>query len=245
MKTLHPEQGEDLFHLGWRGDAYYKRVGDGPLAGYAATYDLEKKKHWVGDVYFNFARLERHTPVLRWAACGITAKAEARGIDLSRFHFCGAPEGGKGLANQLASLHDGQWFFPEKIVTAEATAEGRAQSDMGWGRHEPDPDFPVAVVEDTSNNMSTPDKLEAILGDRLQVMLCVLNRSFGDKAVEESYTLKSGRTIPVIALVRKPIPQFKQDDPEVAELVKAGNVEWEMKKNWKRVVPYLATFVAP
>lgn len=250
-KVIIPKQGEDPLKVLWRCDGYYRRVDGGPVVGYAGTYDPGDggpELQFVGDHYCNFAMLEEHAPALWWVARQIADRARTRIDDLENVVFCGAPEGGKGLANQIASVLDGRWIFPEKTAVAEGTASGRAKSAFGWARHRPKPGDRVVLVEDVSNNMSTPDKLAPLVidaGAEVVGMVTFLNRSFGDKAVEDTYRLKIGQEIPVVALVRKAMPQYRQNDPHVATEITKGNVEWKVKDNWKRVLPYIQEFVAP
>lgn len=248
--VITPEKGEKPLHLLWRCGGYYRRVSGGPVVGYAGTYDPGdgRELQFVGDHYCNFAMLEEHAPALGWVASSLFDAASRRIPDLQHVVFCGAPEGGKGLANQLATVARGRWIFPEKIQTSAATESGRAKTALGWGRHKPKPGDRVVLVEDVSNNMSTPDKLAPLVieaGAEVVGMVTFLNRSSGEKAIEETYRLKSGQEIPVVALVRKPMPQYRQDDSHVAADIASGNVSWKVKDEWDRVVPFIGEFVAP
>lgn len=51
----------------------------------------------------------------------------------------------------------------------------------------------------------------------------------------------SYKSLPVIASIREPYPEYDQDDPAVAADIAAGNIELEVKKNWAR----LRAFIQP
>ncbi len=98
----------------------------------------------------------------------------------------------------------------------------------------------LLVLEDVINNLQNTDKtLEQIAKTGAKVVLlgAALNRSpFADK----SYTPKGGpyegQEIPIVAAIREPYPEYRQDDPKVAADIAAGNIEWEVKKNWARLM---------
>ena len=69
-------------------------------------------------------------------------------------------------------------------------------------------------------------------------ILCFLNRSLD---VDDTYSFgvefkANPLEIPVVSLVRKPIHEWRQDDPAVAEDVAAGNVVWKPKDDWDRLM---------
>ncbi|MFH0830801.1 MAG: hypothetical protein V1895_01955 [Parcubacteria group bacterium] len=87
-------------------------------------------------------------------------------------------------------------------------------------------------MEDVCNNFSTTtDAVQLIekAGGRLVAVMCLLNRS------REEYFGYRTRDIPVLALEHKPMPQYRQDDPAVAEDIAAGNVVWKPKEEWQRL----------
>lgn len=253
METIKPiEPGsfgreEDPLKLLARCGGYYECPKDpdgkrlGPLVGYAGKYidSGGKEKQYVGDVYANFAKAERHAPVLRWVAEEIDAvfwRADVSRRPLrSTTGFCGAPEGGKALAVALANRYHKQYIFPEKKVTFVSTKDGREVSELVFDRHEPDQGDAWWIVEDVCNNFSTTAKLIALIeqyGAKVAGILCFLNRSL---EVDTEYRPREGLVLPVIAVVRKPIPQYRQDDPEVATDIAAGNVVWKPKNEWHKI----------
>lgn len=211
----------------------------GPLVGYAGKDPAGRQ--YVGDVYVNFARAERRPALLQVFARRLVALARARGLDLAgAAGFIGAPEGGKAFAYQLALETGRGYIYPEKKVTAAASATGRESSDMVFSRHEPEAGELWFIVEDVCNNFSTTAKLVAEIegyGARVAGILCFLNRS---ETVGDSYAPHPGLALPVVALVRKPFGQYAQDDPAVADAVAALDVVWSPKKEWPRLAAAMA-----
>ena len=215
-------------------DAGGRRLG--PLVGYAGR-DPEGRPY-VGEVYVNFARAERHPALLRSFSQGLLAGLRDRdgGAALAGASgFCGAPEGGKAFAYQLALDAGLDYIYPEKAVTAPATPDGRETSDLVFVRHEPEPGQSWFIVEDVCNNFSTTAKLVALVegfGATVAGIVCFLNRS---ASVEATYEPRPGLVLPVVAVVRKSFGQFRQDDPFVAEDVAARNVVCSPKRDWPRL----------
>lgn len=223
-------------------DANGKRLG--PLAGYAGKYDdgSGNKKQFVGDVYANFAKAERHAPVLQHFAEDLECRDELFVSDFTG--FIGAPEGGKALAVTLALLTRSQYIFPEKKVVKAATETSREESVMVFDRHEPAGGTTWWLVEDVVNNVSTPRELAELMkkyGARFAGILCFLNRS----AYDEVYTLPDGQELPIISVVRKEIAQYRQDDPAVADDIANNNVVWKPKNDWHRFEEAMTTYTTP
>ncbi len=218
-------------------DASDRRVG--PLVGYAGKDAAGRQ--YVGDVYVNFARAERRPALLQVFARRLLDLAQARGVDVgAAAGFIGAPEGGKAFAYQLALEAGLGYIYPEKKVTAAASATARESSEMVFARHEPERGERWFIVEDVCNNFSTTAKLVAEIegyGATVAGILCFLNRS---ETVGDSYEPRPGRGLPVVALVRKPFGQFAQDDAAVAGDVAASNVVWSPKKDWPRLAAAMA-----
>jgi orotate phosphoribosyltransferase len=231
MKRIDPQQGEDPLAILKRCDGYYDRPPGGPLVGYAGRDD--QGRQYVGMVYANFAKSERHGDVLNHIANTMIESFPS--IEPVGAGFCGAPEGGKALAVALATRLGKDYIFPEKQVTALKTETSREKSILVWGRHEPEPGEEWWIVEDVCNNFSTTIELIKLIesrGARVVGVLCFLNRSL---TVDKEYSPEPGRVIPIKALVRKPIAEYKQDDPEVADDIKKGNVVLKPKNEWGRL----------
>lgn len=204
----------------------------GPLVGYAGRD--EEGRQFVGDAYLNFAAAERHGVVLRSLAEQLQARLEEAGIERID-GFCGAPEGGKALAAVLAVLAERGYIFPEKKVTATATAGSRERSELSFSRHEPGRGEHWVLVEDVCNNFSTTAALVELVerhGAQVAGIACVFNRStlFGDRFAHGSG--ERALSLPIVSLVRRELPQYRQDDADVAADVLNGNVVWKPKHEW-------------
>lgn len=243
MKTIYPKTSiEPLELLGMCGGYYEcptsshgKRFG--PLVGYAGKYNGSNQ--WVGEVYVNFAKAERHAPVLSSIADrilhGDQVLRQAGTMNYST-GFCGAPEGGKGLALTLAAQTGKQYIFPEKKILTARTKTSRETSELRFDRHEPEPGESWWIVDDVCNNFSTATTMIDLIkmqGASVSGIICFLNRSIHTEDLYLGY--------PVISLVRKPIMEYKQDDLFVADDVRNGNVVWNPKIDWDRLAKTMAT----
>ncbi len=208
----------------------------GPLVGYAGRDP--QGRQYVGDVYVNFARAESRPALLQAFSRHMSTILRDRGLDgavAAAAGFIGAPEGGKALAYQLALDAGKSYIYPEKKITALASATSREASEMVFSRHEPEPGRSWFIVEDVCNNFSTTAQLVALIeahGATVGGILCFLNRS---ETVDRAYAVRAGLVLPVAAVVRKVFGQHAQDAPEVAADVARLNVVWSPKKEWPRL----------
>jgi len=218
-----------------------KRLG--PLVGYAFKYKTPDNKmlQFVGDVYANFSKAEVHPHVLHFFAQELCQKLDSQ-IGLANIGgVVGAPIGGYSLADAISLAQpdlDIDMVKAEKKVTALATEELREQSRLVFGRHDIEKGLNYVIVEDVCNNFSTTEELINLIlssGGKVAGIACFLNRSM---SVGE--TFQPGgcgtETYPVISLVRKPINEWKQDDPAVAEDIAKGNVVLKPKNEWTRLM---------
>lgn len=213
----------------------------GPLVGYAGTYDGPdgRKLQLVGDIYANFAKAEMYGNVLKWFADCLTLPLQKHiGIEAIDA-FCGAPIGGYALATALSILNP--WISvikAEKKVVDLATPTSREKSKLAFGRHSIVKGARYVIVEDVCNNFSTTSELIGLitsLGGIVVGIACFLNRSL---TVDDFYTVVDGVppwNIPVVSLVRKPINEWRQDDPAVADDIARHNVVWKPKDEWPRL----------
>lgn len=216
----------------------------GPLVGYAGKYTASngEQKQWVGDVYANFAKADEYPSVLYNYAVCMNAKLGSvlDNIDV----FCGAPIGGYDFSKMLGFVFNRRTIKAEKKVTALATEKTREQTELVFARHDIEKRLRYAIVEDVCNNFSTTEALIALimsLGGSVAAIMCELNRSL---AVDDYYlSPAAGCSIPVVSLVRKPIPEYKQDDPFVIDDIKIGNVVWKPKIEWPRLMKAVADSV--
>ena len=214
-------------------DADGKRLG--PLVGYAGRDP--QGLQYVGDVYANFAVTESDPSLL-----GNYAEGLARGLrDVGERDFAGfigVPEGGRTLAYELARFLNKSYIYPEKQVLEQATATSRAKEGFTFKRHTPLPHRSYVLVEDVCNNFSSTQQLIDLVdaaGAGVRRIVCILNRSSKFQGI---YPLKNGH-LPITALVSRPMPEWQQDDPAVADDIAKGNVVWKPKDEWKRLSEYM------
>jgi len=209
----------------------------GPLVGYAGEYVApdRSQKQFVGDVYVNFSQAEEHPDVLKFFARGIVTLVDTQigPIDF----LCGAPIGGYALSTAISVLFGYQMIIAEKKITSIATLTSREKSKLVFARHRVKKGRKYVIVEDVCNNFSTTEKLIELIcsaGGHVSGIVCFLNRSLTVESVYHSDVISCD--IPVVSLVRLLIKEYKQDDSEVAEDIKAGNVVWKPKDEWLRLI---------
>ena len=227
---------EDPLGIVMRCDGFYEcprnNAGkrSGPLVGYAGK-SKKNGRQLVGDVYVNFAKVEEHPHIVRSFSDRLRLKMGDRFDDIDV--FCGLPIGGLALGYQMALETGKGYIFPEKVVTQAKTETAREESELVFSRHAPRPKQKVVIVEDVANNFSTTEKSLLLIEEHGAIpvgMVCFLNRS---PFVEDVYHRPSGGELPVIALVRKAIPEYDDDDPEVAEDIARGNIVRKPKNDWE------------
>lgn len=210
----------------------------GPLIGYAGTYEdsAGEKRQYIGDIYANFAMAEEYPQVLDYFAQELAKKVQTTVGEID--YILAAPMGGIALAVHLAQHLDARFVFAEKKVLALATAELRQQETMQLLRHQIDTGSRVLLVEDVCNNFSTTDQMVELVADSGSTMVavaCALNRSGKDV-----FTYKD-LALPVIPLTQLTLQQYRQDDAEVLEDVKKGNVVLKPKNEWPRLMKAMQT----
>lgn len=188
----------------------------GPLVGYAGTYkdENEEEKHYVGSAYFNMARVEED-PYTRHELSRILAhKIADRNILTSSSILVAAPMGGIIFATSTADQLTKRVAFFEK-----------KDSGLVFARHILNENDNVFLMEDLCNNFSTTDKMIYIVnskGAKVVGIGCIYNRSPYD----------NWKGIPVISVIHKPAPEYKQDDPVVKKLIEKYNIVWKPKEEW-------------
>lgn len=232
MRIISPYSDEELLELGKNHGAVYVcpkdgSVRKGPLVAYAGKDG--QGRNLVGDIYFNFRKIEQYPEVVRSFAIAAYSKLGEQCLLSSLDTICGIPNGGRTFGQMLALVAGKRFVYPDK--KPKPTEPGKKQ-EYDWDLSQFDfaPGERVAVAEDVFNNFQNTDQtLGAIRGTGAQVVLLVgaLNRSpIHDRAYGG---------IPVIASIRKAYPEYTQDDPEVVADIAAGNLELEVKKNWARL----------
>jgi orotate phosphoribosyltransferase len=205
----------------------------GPLVGYAGQYeDGDQLKNYVGFVYYNVAKGDQ------WAhIAGGWADAHARllagmSIDL----LVAAPMGGISYMSALKQRLDCRGIFLEKKVLEAAQEGKREKSKLVAGRYEGDirRGDRVVLIEDIVNNFSTTKQMIQVVEKaeaQVLAIACVVNRS-----LENVYWEAPERDpLRVFALEYKPTPQYRQDDPAVADHIAAGNIVWKPKDHWNKL----------
>ena len=247
MKPISPLPGESLLELGKRCNGVYicPKVGSvrrGPLVVYAGKDD--QGRNLVGDIYFNFRRIEEHLQAVRVFAEAVFLKLLNQGLLDTFDTICGIPQGGRTFGQELASLADKRFVYADK--KPKPTEAGKKQ-EYTWdlSQFEFEEGERVAVAEDVYNNFQNTDSTLteiAAFGAEIVLLVGALNRS---PVYDATYTPKvgtfAGRDLPVITSIREPYPEYKQDDPAVAHDIASGNVEFEVKKNWARLCAAMQT----
>ncbi len=240
MKNLIiPRPGDSLLDLSKRCDALYicPKEGDrrlGLLVPYAGKD--KKDRNLVGDFYFNFRRIERQPLVVE--AFAVAAFKKLGSLIETFDTVCGIPNGGRSFGQTFARIAGKQFVYPEK--KAIPTEPGKKQEyEWDLSQFDFDKNERVAVAEDVFNNFQNTDStLEQVArtGAKVTLLVGALNRS---PTYEMTYTPKkgllAGTALPIVASIREAYPEYTQDDPAVAADVAAGNIEWEVKKNWARL----------
>ncbi len=205
----------------------------GPLVGYAGKYEAPdgSKKAFVGDVYYNFAKMEVYPDIYGYYASNLANKVSdfpERKCDI----VLGAPMGGIILASDMARFLNCRRIFAEKKVISAATNDKREESILVIDRHDINFGDRVILAEDICNNFSTTEKLIELVeknAGQITAIACLLNRSG-----KRDY-LHRGITVPVISSLYLPTLQYKQEDPKVVYDMEAGNVVWKPKNEWVRL----------
>ena len=150
--------------------------------------------------------------------------------------FAALPKGGKALAVAMATISGKGYLFPEKKTIALKTENSREVTEVVFDRHSLQCGEVWWIVEDVCNNFSTTERLINLIAAegkaRVGGIVCFLNRSL---AVDENFD-----GLPVISLVRKPIDEYRQDDPAVRDDIARGNVVWKPKGEWHKLEEAMA-----
>ncbi len=228
-KPIIPLPGENLLELGKRCDAVYicPKVGSerkGPLVAYAGKDG--QGRNLVGDIYFNFRRIEEHQEVVSVFAWTALQKLQDAGLIDSFDTICGIPQGGRTFGQALARIAQKRFVYADK--KPKPTESGKKQ-EYTWDLSQFDFEQGerVAIAEDVYNNFQNTDSTLAeiaVTGANIVLLVGALNRS---PIYDTIY-----KGLPVIASIREAYPEFEQDDPEVAADIAAGKLELEVKKNW-------------
>lgn len=238
MSLIIPLPGEDLLELGKRCDAVYvcpkDKDGDkrkGPLVAYAGKDS--QGRNLVGDIYFNFRRIESHPKVVEVFAEAALQKLSDQGLLDAFDTVCGIPHGGRTFGQMLALVSGKRFTYADK--KPKATEAGKKQ-EYSWDLSQFDFEQGerIAIAEDVFNNFQNTDTTLAeiaVTGASPILLIGALNRS---PIYGSNY-----KDLPVIASIREAYPEYEQDDPAVVADIMAGNLELEVKKNWAQLCAFM------
>lgn len=238
MKPIVPKPLEDPLDLGKHCNAVYvcPKVGSvrkGPLVAYAGKDS--QGRNLVGDIYFNFRRIEAHPKVVMAFAENAFFKIYERDLLDTFDTVCGIPQGGRTFGQMLAYFANKRFAYADK---KPKPLEAGKKQEYTWdlSQFEFEKGERVAIAEDVYNNFQNTDNTLAeisLTGADITLLVGALNRSpVYDKIYTPKSGLFAGRALPVIASIREAYPEYEQDDPAVADDIAAGRLELEVKKNW-------------
>lgn len=198
----------------------------GPVVGYTADYDTGNgmKKKWVGLTYYNFSKADQWPAVLSFFAREMNRRLTAR--SMTPDVIVGAPWAGVKFSQEVAYLLGCRHIFAEK-----------KGDDVILGRYEGaiKPGDTVAIGEELVNNASTTGKLVNLIeknGGHVVCIFCAINRS---SPFKETFWVPPNDPIPIIGVIERETPQYRQDDPVVAEAITEGNIVWKPKYEWPKL----------
>ncbi len=197
----------------------------GPIVGYTGDYaDIDgKKKKYVGLTYFNFSKADMWPAVLTLFANMMVETLDSRGV--SPTIILGAPWAGVKFSQEVAAILGCRHVFAEK--EGNRIFLGRYEGAINAGDR-------VLIGEELVNNLSTSGKLCQIIknaGANVIAIQCAINRSF---PFQEEFFFE-GIGVPIVAVVERETPQYRQDDLLVADAIKDDNVVWKPKNEWARL----------
>lgn len=238
-----PAPGTDPWALAEECNALYECPKDssgkrlGPLVPYAGKD--KQGRNLVGDVYFNFARIEEQTAAADYFASLLARQVLANEHTSKATTIVGVPDGGRSLGQLLARYTKQRFIYPLKVPKPAAPGAVKEEFELVFKRLAPEKGELLLVCDDVNNNFENTDTALNEIGKTgaIVVGLCsALNRSPTIGAV---YVPKAGtfanKALPVVTVIRKPLLEYEQDDPAVAADFSAGNIEREVKKNWARL----------
>jgi orotate phosphoribosyltransferase len=117
METIIPYPAEKLLELGKRCNAVYvcPKIGSvrrGPLVAYAGKDS--RGRNLVGDIYFNFRRIEVHPKAVESFALSAWFKLKQQGLLDTFDTVCGIPQGGRTFGQMLAFVAGKRFAYADK-----------------------------------------------------------------------------------------------------------------------------------
>lgn len=212
----------------------------GPLVGYSGSYvdDRGLCQRYVGLRYFNFSKADIWSAVLTFFAEAMAEKLRARGIVPTI--ILGAPWAGVKFSQEVARLLECRHIFAQKEELIEECG-GRKYDRFFLGRYEDVilPGDKVMIGEELVNNFSATGALCELVREADASVIgvhCAINRSYPFVDALDF----DGVGIPVVGVLDRETPQYRQDHPLVACAVREGRVVWEPKYSWERLRQVMA-----
>jgi len=218
------------------GGIYERKIGD-PLVGYKNKYSTPEgeERQFVGGSYVNLTEVD--SDIICHFAEGVGERIAPimHKIDF----FCGAPSGGYRFADMLGL------FYHRDVIKAEsAFFELRRETEITFDHYQIERGASYAIVDDVCSNFMAQLQIAQVitkLGGKISAIVCFLNKSLDFSSfypAKTFYPLKTADDygIRVISLVRKPSAEYRQDNPRVVDDVTRGNVVWNPKKEWPRLM---------
>jgi orotate phosphoribosyltransferase len=213
-------------------DALYESPKDengkyiGPLVAYAGLD--ENGKNFVGFHYVNIAQAEQEY-LPRTELSKMMAEKIIQVVGKPD-RLIAAPMGGIVFSVSTANfLETKVSFFEKKFIRLNDPEKNiREEYELIYKRHNLNPGEKVIIFEDLCNNFSTTQKMIEMLkelGAEVVAIACIFNRSDKEELMG----------IPVISVIHIPIPEYKQDDPAIKEILESGNIVLSAKKEWSRL----------
>jgi orotate phosphoribosyltransferase len=213
-------------------DALYESPKDengkylGPLVAYAGLD--ENGKNFVGFHYVNIAQAEQeYLPRVELSKMMAEKITQVVG---KPDRLIAAPMGGIVFSVSTANVLETKVsFFEKKFIRLNDQEKNiREEYELVYKRHNLNPGEKVIIFEDLCNNFSTTQKMIEMLkelGAEVVAIACIFNRSDKEELMG----------IPVISVMHIPIPEYKQDDPAVKEILESGNIVLSAKKEWTKL----------
>lgn len=212
----------------------------GQLVGYAGTYPTgrfdqkgkEVEEKYVGFAYYNFSMADIWPAVLTFYAEAMVKKLQCRRMNPDV--IIGGPWAGVKFAQEVSRLVGCRNLFGEK-VPLEIGEDGKVREELAILRYDGCifPGDHVLICEELVNNASTTEKLIRLIekaGGIVDGIICAINRSY---PFRDSFTKDDGVVIPIIGVMERETPQYRQDDPLITQAIASGNVVWKPKHAWK------------
>ena len=204
---------------------------DAPIVMYAGTYDFgEDILNFVGDNYYNFAVVEYRPAKLRFFARTLAVWV--------RSYF-----GSKGVTNldAVVGVEMGSVRFSdcmaEELAIAHSPYAEKSGKEVVFSRNTVEKGWRVLICEDVLNNFSTTQKLINLIescGGTVVGIVGAMNRSPDGRVWFDN----KGTQIPILSILFNPTPEYRQDDPYVADLIARGLLVKKPKAEWDKLAGF-------